>query len=174
MHATRRESARILAATRRRAAQYRERAKARAYRVALEEGRAESARQCAEVVTLLGKLRSEVVDAAHHEVTLLAHQIIEELIDQRLREGPELLASWITRAVEHLKCQRGMILRYHPRYEAIFNDVAPRIPARISTSSDPSLGNRDFAIDTDVGAVTFSWRELLRPLQHGVTAKEVR
>jgi hypothetical protein len=34
---------------------------------------------------------------------------------------------------------------------------------------DPGLGQVDFALDTNVGAITFSWRDLLRSFEQPTT-----
>ena len=58
-----------------------------------------------------------------------------------------------------------MTLRYHPRYESTIRRISTQLPAGISTSVDATLGATDFAITTNVGAATFSWRELLDVLK---------
>jgi len=165
IQASRRESARLIVQARRRASRYRERAKERGYRAGLEQGLSESALNSAKVVESLRDLYSTTIDAAHRDLSLVAHRIVEELVEHHLRDNPELIARWIQRAIDHLKQRSGLILRYSPRYQETLHHFAPHLPVGISTSCDPTLGNNDFAIDTDVGAITFSWRELLNSLK---------
>lgn len=165
LNASRLECASLLTRARKRAARYREEAKERGYRAGLERGFTESSTRCAEALESLGALYARTIDAAQRDVALVAYRIVEELIDTHLREDPELITRWISRAMEHLKTHQGMTLRYHPRYHETLVRIATHLPSGISTSIDTNLKELDFAIDTNVGAVTFSWRELLRPLK---------
>ena len=165
LNASRLECASLLARARKRAARYREKAKERGYRTGLERGFTESSARCTEAIESLGALYARTIDAAHRDAALVAHRIVEELIDTHLREDPELITRWISRAMEHLKTHQGMTLRYHPRYHETLGHSATHIPSGMTISMDPTLKELDFAIDTNVGAVTFSWRELLRPLK---------
>jgi len=165
IQASRRESAQIIVQARKRASRYREKAKERGYRVGLEQGLTESALRCTKVIESLRDLYSTTIDTAHRDASLVAYRIVEELIEHHLRDTPELIARWIQRAIDHLKHRSGLILRYHPRYQETLHHFAPHLPPGISTTCDPTLGESDFAIDTDVGAVTFSWRELLNSLK---------
>ena len=70
-----------------------------------------------------------------------------------------------SQAVEHLKQTSGMTLRYHPRYESTIRRVSSHLPVGLMASVDKTLGAVDFAITTNVGAATFSWRELLDVLK---------
>ena len=162
---SRTESANILARARKRATRYRQKAKERGYRAGAEQGQRESAIACARMIESLRDLYSTTIDTAHQDASLVASRIVEELIEQHLRERPEVICSWITRAVEHLKQTSGMTLRYHPRYESTIRRISTQLPAGISTSVDATLGATDFAITTNVGAATFSWRELLDVLK---------
>jgi flagellar biosynthesis/type III secretory pathway protein FliH len=164
LNASRTESAKILGQARKRASRYREKSTERGYRAGFERGEKESSQRCGEVVQSLRALYSTTVDKAQEDVLLVAHRIIEELIDERLRESPELLTSWITRAMAHVRQDIEMTLRYHPRYQENLKDVTACLPRRLTTSMDPTLGEADFAIDTNVGSISFSWRELLRTL----------
>jgi flagellar biosynthesis/type III secretory pathway protein FliH len=165
LKASRLECANILTRARKRAARYREKAKELGYRAGLERGTAESSARCAEALESLSALYARTVDAAQRDVALVAYRIVEELIEQHLREDPVLIARWISRAMDHLKTHRGMTLRYHPRYHETLGLIATHIPSGITISMDPNIKESDFAIDTTVGTVTFSWRELLRPLK---------
>ena len=165
LKASRFESANILTRARKRAARYRSKAKEQGYRSGVEQGLAESSAQCAEILKSLSALYARTVDAAQRDVALVAYLIVEELIETHLREEPALIARWISRAMDHLKTHRGMTLRYHPRYHETFTHIATHIPSGITTSMDQNIKDSDFAIDTNVGTVNFSWRELLRPLR---------
>lgn len=165
IQASRTESAKILTRARKRATRYRDKAKERGYRAGVEQGQRESALACARMVESLRDLYSTTIDTAHRDASLVAYRIVEELIEQHLRERPEVICSWITRAVEHLKQTSGMTLRYHPRYESTIARGSAQLPVGLTTSMDPTLGAIDFAVTTNVGAVTFSWRELLSVLK---------
>ena len=95
---SRTESANILARARKRAARYREKAKERGYRAGVEQGQRESAIACARMIESLRDLYSTTIDTAHRDASLVASRIVEELIEQHLRERPEVICSWITRA----------------------------------------------------------------------------
>jgi flagellar biosynthesis/type III secretory pathway protein FliH len=108
-------------------------------------------------VTTLEKARGDVATIAHH--------IVETLIGEHIRTTPEILESWIQKAVEHLKSNSVLILRYHPRYEETLKRVVETLPATIHPLGDPSLKETDFSIETNAGSITFSWREFLAPLK---------
>ncbi|MEN9846886.1 MAG: hypothetical protein RIS36_2033 [Pseudomonadota bacterium] len=163
--AARTESATILTHARKRASRYRQKAKERGYRAGVELGERESALACARMMESLRELYSTTIVAAHRDARIIAYRIVEELIEQHLRERPETIAHWITRAVEHLKQTSGMTLRYHPRYESTIRRVSSHLPVGLMASVDKTLGAVDFAITTNVGAATFSWRELLDVLK---------
>lgn len=163
--AARTESAKILTHARKRASRYRQKAKERGHRAGVEQGERESALACARMMESLRDLYSTTIVTAHRDASIVAYRVVEELIEQHLREHPETIAIWIARAVEHLKQTSGMTLRYHPRYESTIERVSPRLPAGLVASVDKTLGAVDFAITTNVGAATFSWRELLGVLK---------
>lgn len=163
--ASRIESAKILADARKQATRYREKSKERGYRAGFERGLRESAVQCARTVESLQDLYATTVEAAQRDVSIVAYRLVEELIEEHLRERPEVLSSWMTRAIAHVKQTSSMTLRYHPRYEKTLHHIAPCLPSGITIRLDPTLEEVDFAIDTTIGAVTFSWRELLRSLK---------
>ena len=170
---SRAEGAKILAHARKRATRYREKAKDRGYRAGFDQGERESATVCARMIESIRDLYSTTIDTAHRDASLVAYRIVEELIEQHLRERPEVICSWITRAVEHLKQTSGMTLRYHPRYENTIRRISTQLPAGIAILVDATLGAVDFVVTTNVGAVTFSWRDLLGVLQQR-TAEEQR
>jgi flagellar biosynthesis/type III secretory pathway protein FliH len=117
------------------------------------------------MIESLRELYSTTIDTAHRDAYLMAYRIVEELIEQHLRESPEVIASWIKRAMEHLKQTSAMTLRYHPRYRDPLHHIATHLPGGITISMDESLAEIDFTIDTNVGTVSFSWRELLLSLK---------
>jgi len=165
IHSSRTESAEILTNTRKRAKRYREKAKERGYRAGMERGLADGALECAKIIESLRELYSSTIDVAHRDAGIVAYRIVEALIDQHLRDRPELIATWIKRAVEHVNTTCGMSLRYHPRYHETICRITAHLPSGIVPSIDSSLGEVDFAIDTNVGAIAFSWRELLSSLK---------
>ena len=169
IHAARTDGARALAQARNRASRYRDKAKQRGYRAGLEQARTESSRECAAVVASLRSLYLDAAEGARKDLSMITRQIVEELIEQRLREGPDLIESWIARAIEHLKHTSNLTLRYHPRYEEPLQALASRVPRGIAVTMDPGLGQVDFALDTNVGAITFSWRDLLRSFEQPTT-----
>lgn len=165
MEASRVQSAKILTDARKRVTRYRERSKERGYRAGFERGLNESALQCARTVESLQNLYATTIETAQRDVSIVAYRMVEELIEEHLRERPEVISSWMTRAIAHVKQTSGMTLRYHPRYEETLHHIASCLPSGITTRLDPTLGEIDFAIDTTIGAVSFSWRELLRSLK---------
>jgi flagellar biosynthesis/type III secretory pathway protein FliH len=90
---------------------------------------------------------------------------VETLSGEHIRTTPEILESWIQKAVEHLKISGILTLRYHPRYEEPLKRIVATLPPTIHLVEDPSLREADFVIETTAGAITFSWRELLAPLR---------
>jgi flagellar biosynthesis/type III secretory pathway protein FliH len=137
----------------------------RGYRIGLAHAEADSSRRCSETIEALHALYSDTVDKAHRDVYVVAQRIVEELIEERLRENPDLLMQWIARAIALVKSDIELTLRYHPRHHESLKDVTTHIPRATRTYADPSLGNADFVLDTNIGAITFSWKALLATIK---------
>lgn len=162
---SRRERAELLRQTRRRSKKYSGKVRERGYQAGIERGRHEGIQECRAILEELRKLYMTTLEKARVDVTTIAHQIVETLIGEHMRTTPEVLDSWIQKAVNHLKSNGILTLRYHPRHEETLKRVVETLPTTIHPVGDPSLKEADFAIETNAGTITFSWRELLAPLR---------
>lgn len=162
---SRRERAELLQQTRRRSKKYSGKARERGYQAGLERGRLAGFQECRAIIEGLQKLYATTLERATSDVATIAHHIVETLIGEHIRTTPEVLDSWIRKAVEHLKISGILTLRYHPRYEEPLKRIVETLPPTIHLVEDPSLREADFVIETTAGAITFSWRELLAPLR---------
>lgn len=161
----RRERAELLHKTRRRSKKYSGKARERGYRAGVERGRHEGLQECRAFIEDLRKLYAITLERARGDVLTVAHHIVETLIGEHIQTTPEILESWIQKAVEHLKSNSILTLRYHPRYEETLGRIVETLPPTIHPVGDPSLQETDFSVETNAGAVTFSWREFLAPLK---------
>jgi flagellar biosynthesis/type III secretory pathway protein FliH len=162
---SRRERVELLQQTRRRSKKYSGKARERGYQAGLERGRLAGVQECRAIIEELQKLYATTLDKARGDVAAIAHHILETLIGEHIRTTPEILDSWIQKAVEHLTINGVLTLRYHPRYEDTLKRILETLPQTIHPVGDPSLRETDFAIETNAGSIAFSWREFLGPLR---------
>lgn len=172
---SRRERAELLRNTRRRSKKYSEKVRERSYQAGLERGRHEGIQECRAILEELRKLYITTLEKARVDVSTIAYHIVETLIGEHIRTTPEVLDLWIQKAVNHLRTNGTLTLRYHPRHEETLKRVVETLPTTIRPVGDPSLRDSDFAIETNAGAITFSWRELLAPLRtESIKAREAK
>jgi flagellar biosynthesis/type III secretory pathway protein FliH len=172
---SRRERAELLHHTRRRSKKYSGKARERGYQAGVERGRNEGIQECRALIVDLQKLYAITLERARGDVLTMAHHIVETLIGEHIKTTPEILKSWIQKAVEHLRINGILTLRYHPRYEDTLQLIIETLPHTIHPVQDPLLREADFAIETNAGAITFSWRELLASLRtEGIQDGDVR
>lgn len=156
-----REKETILRQARKRARSYVQHAR----RLGHESGYAAGEQECAEKfrtsIEALGSRYREVSRLAQNEVAQSASELVEQIVESRLQASPTPLQSWIQQALGQLSSGRVLVLRYHPRYEEILSHIASVLPRDIRCEPDPSLGTRDFVIESETGAVECAWRELI-------------
>jgi flagellar biosynthesis/type III secretory pathway protein FliH len=162
---SRRERAELLQQTRRRSKKYSGKVRERGYQAGVEKGRLEGVQECRVILEELRKLYVTTLDTARADVAIIAHHIVETLIGEHIQTTPEILDSWIQKAVNQLKSKNILTLRYHPRYEDTLKRIVESLSPTIHPVGDPSLREADFAIETNAGNISFSWRELLAPLK---------
>jgi flagellar biosynthesis/type III secretory pathway protein FliH len=160
----RREQAEVLQQTRKRSKRYSQKARQAGYQAGYAHGVAESK---GEFLAILEGLRAQyqnVVDQAREDVMTVAHHIVENVISSYVERHPQILRDWITDALSRLQHTRGLTLRYHPRYHVLLQPFLEESKDLMKSLRDPTLGERDFSIQTDAGEISFAWREMLRSL----------
>lgn len=160
----RRDQATVLQQTRKRSKRYTQKVRQVGYQAGYAQGVAESK---AAFLAILQSLRSHyqnAVDQAREDVMTVAHHIVEHVISSYVERHPQLLRDWITDALSRLQHTRGLTLRYHPRYHDLLQPFLDESKDIMKSLRDPSLGERDFSIQTDAGEISFAWREMLRSL----------
>ena len=164
----RREQAELLNRARKRSKTYSRKARESAYKAGFAEGLQEGKEQFSGALRAIVTHYEAAVDRATEDVMTVAHQIVEHVIASYLQEHPEQLRQWILQSLESLKHSRCLTLKYHPRYHHLLTPFTQELEGILKTASEPSLGDADFELETNTGAITFSWREMLRTLSVGV------
>lgn len=160
----RQEQSALLQKARKRGKIYSKKARELAARQGFAKGLEECRSQYADILDKIQNLYSVTVESAKRDVLAVAHRIVEETISSYLQEHPEQLATWVTESLERLKHARTITLKINPRYTSLLSPLLQRYQGTISTIEDPSLEEIDFSVETNIGGLSFSWRELLRPL----------
>ena len=160
----RRERAKSLADTRKRAKKHSQRSREAGYQAGYLQGIEAGRQEFKEALSALRSHYRSAVEQAGEEVTTIAHHIVEHVIESYVREHPNQIRDWITHALSHLKGARGLTLRYHPRYHDLLGPFIDEYKDVMKSLRDPTLGERDFSIQTDAGEISFAWREMLQPL----------
>ena len=158
------ERARLLTSARSRARSYSKKIRLGAFNQGYQEGLREGAEACRSAITALREHYTAALEVASSDATTIAQQIVSTLIDGWIERNPETLAAWIARALEHLRDVRPITLRYNPRYHDAICSCAHSCDPTIRLERDHTLGDRDFSLDTPLGGVSFSWRDLLESL----------
>jgi hypothetical protein len=158
------ERARLLTSARSRARSYSKKIRLAAFNQGYHEGLTAGGEACRSAIDALRKHYIAALEVASSDATIIAQQIVSSLIDGWIERNPETLTAWIERALEHLRDVRPLTLRYNPRYHDTIGSCARSCDPTIRLERDQSLGERDFSLDTPLGGVSFSWRELLRSL----------
>jgi len=170
----RQEQAKTLAATRKRAKTHSKRSKEAGYQAGYQKGIEAGRQEFKEALEALRGHYRSAVDQAREDVNTIAHNIVAHVIENYTREHPEQLRDWITHALSQLQNTRGLTLRYHPRYHELLGPFIDEYKDVMRSLKDPTLGDRDFSIQTDSGEISFAWREMLQSLSHNRANGELR
>lgn len=153
-------AAQMLAA-RKRASSYARRLRAKGYSAGYEDGIRAARRDCEHALLQLRKAYSDAIAVATGDVQSLTYQLAEKLVDRAFLEKPEVLLSWLERALTLLKRSRALSIHYHPRYEHIMKLISSYLPPAVSSVSSDTLGELDFRIEGERGGVACSVRDAL-------------
>ena len=161
---SRAQAAAILARAKKRGSSYARQAKARGYETGLQRGEAFALKQFKDISEKISHSYATAAEIARQDIARVACHIVEQTISSHLESNPSHMQRWINEAIESLKTNRSLTLRYHPRYEKIVTALLPALEPRITPLIDPTVGDVDFILEGQSGGVSFAWRELLQPL----------
>lgn len=107
----------------------------------------------------LGNAYTTVLDGAKDDCRLLAQALAAQIVGTSINERPEILLSWLDRAMTIMKHSQPRVLRYHPRLAAVIQSLHSLIPAQLELIPDSSLEQTDFRLESETGGVECQWRE---------------
>lgn len=156
------ERAALLKQARKRARGYARHARLVGHKAGLADGAQESRKIFERVLEKLEKTYHEVADRARHDAFIQASLIAETLVGDYVTLNPEIMKGWLDGALEHFSSSAALVLCYHPQHEAVMTLLKGSLPTGIKIQMDPSLTHTDFSLQSDLGSIECSWREVLR------------
>lgn|GEM_PF-5613927 len=141
------------------------RARRRAFKRAYSRGMSAGVARIEAVLVELSSAYAVVVDGAKTDCRLLAESLAAQIVEQSIKEHPEILMSWLDRAISIVKDSHQIVLRYHPRLLPLIQHFERHCTTHLRLIADPALKNTDFRLECESGGVECSWREKISTLR---------